>query len=128
MREHQDELNSTGAQVLGVGTREDFQAEKLIEEGMPFPLLLDPENSVRAVLGMADRFGLLRLLHPMGAVAYVKAARQAKSFDPVWGDATQRPGVAIFDSAGALAWTHLGTRLGDYPTVGSVVSALSAAR
>jgi hypothetical protein len=128
LREHQDELDSIGARVLGVGTREDFQAAKLIEDGMPFPLLLDPENSVRAALGMADRFGLLRLLHPMGAVAYVKAARQAKRFDPVWGDATQRPGVAIFDSAGALSWTHLGTRLGDYPTVGSVLTALSAAR
>ena len=114
--------------MLGVGTREDFQAKKLIEDGMPFPLLLDPQNSVRDALGMADRFGLLRVLHPRGAVAYVKSARQAKRFDPIWGDATQRPGVAIFDSTGTLSWTHLGTRIGDYPTVGSVLTAVSAAR
>lgn len=127
LREHQNQIEAVGAQVIGVGTREDYQAQNLLDEGMPFPLLLDAENSVRAALGVSERISPLTLLNPKGAVAYARALRQARRFGPIWAEATQRPAVVVFDSKGSVVWSHLGTRLGDYPSVGECLGALSEA-
>jgi peroxiredoxin len=123
LREAQQQVSGLGAQVIGVATVADYQAQALIDAGMPFPLLLDPENLLRRELGIAGRFSLARLLHPQGAVAYWRAARQAKDFGPIWSQATQRPAVVIVDDHLEVGWSHFGKQLGDYPTVGEVLAA-----
>lgn len=116
LREHKPELDGLGAQVVGVGAREDFQARKLGSDGFPFPLLLDPEDQVRAALGSAERFSPARLLDPRGAMPYLKAVRRAgKFFDITLAQATQHPGVAVVNADLEVVWSYVGQRLGDYP-------------
>ncbi len=110
--------------MVGVGTREDFQARALMEAWVPFELLLDPDDRLRRSLDIPDRFEWRRVLHPLGAVEYVRAWRRAADFDPIWGEANQRPAMVLFDAEGDISWTHVGSRIGDYPTIGEVMSAV----
>lgn len=93
---------------------------------MPFPLLLDPENDLRRRLGIAATFSPLRLLHPRGALAYLRAARQAGDFGPIWSEATQRPAVVVLDRDLDVAWRHVGKQLGDYPGIDEVLAAVGS--
>ena len=127
LREHQSELDHLGVHVIGVGTREAYQAQKLTEDGIGVELLLDTDDDVRKAVDADGRFEWWRVLHPKGAVSYARAARQARRFDPVWSEATQRPGLLLLDSDLKLIWHRMGTRLGDYPTVDEVIEAVDAA-
>lgn len=115
-----------GVQLLGVGTREPYQVDRLIADGIGVELLLDPHDRLRTALGADRRFNWWRLLHPAGATAYVRAARQAARFDPIWSEANQRPGLVLLDSDMSVRWSRMGSRLGDYPRADEVTDAVSA--
>jgi peroxiredoxin len=121
LRERQDELDELGVGLIGVATREDYQAKKLIDDGLDVPLFLDPENAVRQTLGVA-RFSWWRLFHPKGAVAYVRAMRQIKRFGPVWAEANHRPAILLLDADLNLLWSSIGSYLGDYPSADAVLA------
>ena len=127
MRERQDRLDSLGVSLIAVGTREDYQARSLIDQGIGVELLLDPEDEIRQLLGAAARFEWWRLLHPAGAVSYAKAVGQAKRFDPIWAEANQRPGILLLDAQLEIAWTRMGSRIGDYPTADEVIDTVASA-
>ncbi len=124
MSERTDALDAAGVTVIGVATREDYQARRLMESGVPFELLLDPDDTLRRALGIAGRFPPWNLLDPRGALDYLRAVRQARSFDPIWAEATQRPGVVLLDVDLAVRWSHVGSRIGDYPAVAEILSAI----
>ena len=99
MREARDLVQEAGGTVLGVGPREAHQAQKLLDEGMPYPLLLDPDNLVRTAIGSAERFGWWRLLHPRGAIPYLRAMKSSgRFFELTLSEATQHPGVVVLDA------------------------------
>lgn len=110
--------------VIGVATREDYQARRLMENGMPFELLLDPDDGLRAALDADARFRSWRLLHPRGALDYVRSFRQRRAFDPIWSQATQRPGMVLLDIDLRVSWSYFGRRIGDYPSVDEVMAAV----
>lgn len=127
LRERQDELDAQGVHLIGVGAREAYQAKKLTDDGFGVELFLDPDDQVRQALGAQERFEWWRLFHPVGARAYVKAARQAKRFDPIWAEATQRPGLVLLDGNRDVRWSRIGSRIGDYPTADEVIEAVGDA-
>ncbi len=124
LRERQDELDKFNVRLLGVATREAYQAQKLTEDGFGVELFLDPDDQIRRLLGSAGRFEWWRLFHPIGAKAYVQAVRQAKRFDPIWAEATQRPGLVLIDRDLNLRWSRVGGRIGDYPSADEVIGAV----
>jgi hypothetical protein len=126
LRERQDRLDSLGVSLLAVGTREDYQARNLMDEGISVELLLDPEDEIRQLLGAAARFEWWRLLHPAGAVSYAKSLGQAKRFDPIWAEANQRPGILLLDAQLEIAWTKMGSRIGDYPDPDEVIDTVES--
>lgn len=111
-------------QLIGVATRESYQAQKLIDDGFGVELFLDPDDQIRRLLGSARRFEWWRLFHPVGAKAYLQAVRQAKRFDPIWAEATQRPGLVLVDRNLDLRWSRVGARIGDYPSADEVIGAV----
>ena len=119
-------MDSLGVSLIAVGTREDYQARNLIDQGIGVELLLDPEDEIRQVLGAAARFGWWRLLHPAGAVSYAKALGQAKRFDPIWAEANQRPGILLLDAQLEIAWTQMGSGIGDYPNADEVIDTVAS--
>lgn len=124
LREAQDQLAEHDAQVIGVGPTADYQAQSLLDEGMPFPLLLDPDNALRHAVGAADRFTWRQLMNPGAVRAYWQAKRQAKNSDPIWSQTTERPVVLVLDQHLNITWTHIGEKLGDYPSIDQVLAAL----
>jgi hypothetical protein len=127
LREQQDRLDSLDISLIAVGTREDYQARRLIDEGIGVELLLDPEDQIRQLLGAAARFEWWRLLHPAGAVSYAKSLSQAKRFDPIWAEANQRPGILLLDTQLEIAWMQMGSRIGDYPKADEVMDTVASA-
>lgn len=125
--EHQTRIDALGGRVVAVAPRESHQALRLAESGFGTPLLLDPDNQLRKALGAADRFPWRGVLSPRGAMAYVRAARQVRNSDPVWSSITERPGMLALTAEGAVAWSYIGSRIGDYPTVDACLDGLQQA-
>lgn len=110
--------------MIGIGPTADYQAQALLDQGMPFPLLLDPDNLLRTAVGADDRFSIRELLNPQAAVTYWRAARQRGNSDPDWSQTTERPVVLVLDERLDVTWTYIGKKLGDYPSVDRILTAL----
>lgn len=52
LREVYPQIESFGAGMLAVGTAADFQARRLMEDGLPFAALLDPDKNLYRTLGL----------------------------------------------------------------------------
>lgn len=124
MREAEPQITALGARVIGVGTGADFQARDLMENGISFPLLVDPERNFYRVLGLA-RIRWYKFFQPSTWTKYLRGARGARQ-GRLTGDIMQTPGIAIIDPDRRLRYLHRGTTLGDYPALDEVLDALRA--
>lgn len=123
MREAKPLIDEIGASVVGVAAKEAHQAQKLIDDGMPFSLLLDPDDALRTEIGTAGRFSWLHVLHPSGVMPYLRAMRSSgRFFSLTLSQATAYPGVVVLDAQQNITWRHDGRHLGDYPTVDEVLT------
>jgi peroxiredoxin len=124
LREAYPEIVSMGAGALAVATGADFQARQLMEEGLPFPALLDPHKNLYRVLGIerVHWHQWLRLSTWRRYLGSIRRARQGR----LTGDILQAPGIVILDPSGTIRYLHRGKTLGDYPPVGEVLAALRA--
>lgn len=109
------------ARVVAVGGSADYQARWLRDtQGIDMPLLLDPEQRIRAIAELGD-LTRRQLLSPQGAANYVRAMRRGLRPQKITKDTVRSPGVAIFGPDLQVRWTHEGRMLGDYPPVDEVV-------
>jgi peroxiredoxin len=112
---------SEGARVIAVGGSADFQARWLRDDmGIGLPLLLDPDQQVRALARLGN-LTARQLLSPRGAARYVDALREGLRPQRITRDTVRAPGVAIFGPGFELLWTRAGVRLGDYASVDELV-------
>jgi len=111
---------------MAIGGSADYQAQWLRDErGVALPLLLDPEHQVRDVVGAAKPLGW-RMMNPKGAAAYARSLRHGYRPQGITRDTVRSPGVLVLDRDGCVRWTHVGTRIGDYPPLDTVRAALAA--
>jgi hypothetical protein len=113
-----DRLAEWGAAAIAVGGSADYQATYLqAERGVAMPLLLDPEQSFRNYVEGASRPMGWRLANPKGAAAYVGSLTKGFKPQKITRDTVRSPGVVILDRSGAVVWSYIGTRIGDYPPI-----------
>lgn len=114
----QQELAAEGVGVVAVAGGADYQAAYLRDErGVTIPLLLDPEQRVREAVGAMKSIGL-GIVDPRSGFAYLKSMKRGyRQRDLPPKDSMRSPGVVILDQAGTVLWSHIGTYVGDYPTV-----------
>ena len=124
MREAHPEITSLGADVLAVATGADYQARKLMADGLPFPALVDPGKNLYHALGL-ERIRWDQWFRPSTWRRYVKSIGHARQ-GRLTGDLLQSPGVAILEPPGVLRWIHRGQTLGDYPTLNEILDAVRA--
>ncbi len=122
LREVEPEITALGARVIGVGTGADFQARHLMESGVPFPLLVDPERNLYRALEL-EHIAFKKWFQPSTWTRYFRGARRGRQ-GKLTGDLRQTPGVAIIDPQPRLRYLHRGTTLGDYPPIEDVLAAL----
>ncbi|MEA2024739.1 MAG: hypothetical protein U9N79_10695 [Actinomycetota bacterium] len=111
----------TGTRVIAVGGSAVYQARWLRDtKGVRMPLLLDPDQAVRAVAGVGD-LTARQMSSLGGASSYVKSLVHGFRPQVPTSDATKAPGIVIFDSDFNVTWVHHGEMLGDYPTVDDLI-------
>lgn len=120
------DLDARGARPVAVGGSADYQARWLRDSrGVTMPLLLDPNQALRAAVGAGANLGL-RLADPRGLAAYVGALRRGAQPQRITRDTVRSPAVVILDRSLRLRWAHVGSRIGDYPPLAVVLDALEA--
>lgn len=125
VREVYPQITDMGARAIAVATGAVFQARRLMDEGMPFACLVDPEARLYEALGIG-RLGWRHLLDPKTYSAYLGPIRHARRQGRITGDPRRLSGVALFDSGGALRWRHISSTIGDYPPVTEVLTRVRA--
>lgn len=123
MREAYPQFAARGARLIAAGTGARFQARRLMERGMPFPCLVDPEASLHRALGIG-RVGWRAVLRPDTYRHYWRAWRRGARQGAVTGDPRRLSGVGIFDAGGRLRWRYVASTVGDYPPVAALLTEL----
>ncbi|MGH7746803.1 MAG: AhpC/TSA family protein [Candidatus Dormibacteria bacterium] len=123
LRERHGDIVAMGGTVIAVGGAAAYQARHLMDSGVPFSCLLDPEHRLFAALDLY-RIPWRAWLWPRTYANYVKGARRARQGRISWPNALQRPGVVILDQQGRLVWAYRGQTVGDYPPVTEVMEQL----
>ncbi|MEM9608730.1 MAG: AhpC/TSA family protein [Actinomycetota bacterium] len=125
LQERRDELSALGADVIGVSKGADFQADELRDDdGVTYPLLVDPEESLKGAL----RFRRMRpwqYLVPSTLGRYVASLRHARP-GKITGDVLALPGVVVIDGDRRLRYRYEGRTLADYPELDEVIAAVAA--
>ena len=123
MREAHGAIAALGARVIAVGTGSREQARRLLEGGIPFPCLVDPDRHLYRALGLG-RVGLSTLVDLATYANYWRAWRRGARQGHVTGDPRQLSGVALLDAGGRLGWRHVSRTIGDYPALAVVLAEL----
>jgi AhpC/TSA antioxidant enzyme len=123
VREAHPEIERLGAGVIAVGTGAAYQAQHLMDSGMPFPCLVDQDARLYAALGIG-RIEWHEWLKPGVWRNYLDALRRGSRPGRVTGDPRRLSGVAIIDPSRHVRWLYRSQVPGDYPPIGSVLDAL----
>jgi len=104
LSERLDEVEAAGASALGISVGADYQAHWLMDEqGVRFPLLVDPDRRVYEALELPRRWWVG--LNPLGWWNYARALargnRQGRIIEP-----NQLPGLALLDADARAVWVH----------------------
>ena len=121
MRESHAALEAVGARVIAVGTGSAAQAHRLMEGGIPFACLVDPEARLHEALGIG-RVSWRTVLAPATYLNYWRAWRRGARQGRVTGDPRRLSGVAVIDREGRLRWRYAARAIGDYPPIARVLT------
>ncbi len=124
LREHNDTFSARGAAVIAVGGAADYQAQRLQDDGHPFPLLLDPDGVLRRALGIETQLSRKEMMSRASIKNYVSAMRHQRQGRISRTHAEDRPAIAILDANLRLTWGHIGKALGDYPPIDPIIAAV----
>lgn len=114
-------LDAAGVGVAGVGVAADYQARHLMEHGIGFPLLLDPEHRLYEALDVR-RIHWWKMLSPRTWWKYLSAVRHARQ-GRITAHPLQAPGFVILDTDRTVRFLYRGATLGDYPPISEIVTA-----
>lgn len=108
------DFEAAGVRVVAVGGAADYQARHLMDQGIGYPLLLDPRHSLYQALDV-HRIRWWMMLHPRTWGKYLPAIRHARQ-GRITDHPLQAPGLAIIDTDRTVQMLHRGRTLGDYPS------------
>lgn len=125
MRERAGEIDRVGAGAVVIGRSSPRQARGLRDdEGVPFPLLCDPEGATFDAFGLSPRPGVL--LRPEGWVRWIGANLRGARQRRITGNVLQPPGDAVVDAEGRVRFVHRGRSLGDHAPVARLLEEAAA--
>lgn len=115
-----------GSRVIAVGGSAAYQARWLRDsKELSIPLLLDPDQRVRAVAGVGN-LTAVQLSRVRGWRNYLRAIRKGFWPQVPTADARKAPGIVVFDRDFSTVWVHRGETLGDYPRVDDLLRSIEA--
>ena len=115
-----------GNRMIAVGGSADYQARWLRDiKGVAMPLLLDPDQRVRAVADVGD-LTARQMSRFRGAGNYLRSIAHGFRPQVPTADMKKAPGIVVFDADFAVQWVHRGEMLGDYPPLETVIERVNA--
>ena len=127
MRRRYDEFRARGAEVLAIGFDPLERAERYArEEGLSFPLLVDPERRVYRAYGL-EQGALWRFLLPAVPLGYLRLIAAGRRVQRPQEGPLQLGGDFVVDPAGRLALVHPSKGPTDRPTVAELLAAVEQA-
>lgn len=118
-------LAAHGARPIAIGGSADYQARWLRDHRrVAMTMLIDPDQQVRTALGVAD-LGV-RLADPRGLAAYATSLIHGFRPQRITRDTLRAPAVAILDHTLTVRWRFVGDRIGDYPSIETVLNAVDS--
>lgn len=127
MREAHPRIAALGVETVAVGTGAAWQAERLMEDGMPFECLVDPDANLYQALGIG-RVGMGEWFRPSTIRRYVAAFRRGGRQGRITGDWRRLSGVAVVSTDRRVRWSYRADGVGDYPAIGDLLDVLDRLR
>ena len=124
MRRHQEEIESTGAQIVAVGTgNRQFAAAFVQDESIRFPVLVDEDGeAAKAVeLGRSSALGLLK---PSVVLGRRRAAAAGHTQKRLGSRPMQLGATFVIASGGQVRYSHMDSDIADHAPIEEVLSAL----
>ncbi|MGB7383741.1 MAG: redoxin domain-containing protein [Rhodococcus sp. (in: high G+C Gram-positive bacteria)] len=115
-----EDFESAGFRLVALGGAADYQARHLMDNGIGYPLLLDPDHTLYRALDV-HRIHWWMMLSPRTWRKYLTAARRARQ-GRITDHPLQAPGLAIIDTDRTVRMLHRGRTLGDYPPAAQVLA------
>jgi hypothetical protein len=121
--EREDDIEARGAQLIAIGNGHAHWARAFIEEeGVDFPVYVDPSRESYDVFGM--KRGVFEGMN-LRTLGHGRRARRAGFRQTaVRGDPTQNGGVVVFDENGDVVYAHVEAETGDLANLDDVIAAL----
>ncbi|MGA9871682.1 MAG: redoxin domain-containing protein [Rhodococcus sp. (in: high G+C Gram-positive bacteria)] len=113
------DIEAAGAHVVGVGGAADYQARDLMDNGVGYPLLLDPQHVLYQEVDI-HRIHWAMMLDPRTWWKYLSAIRHARQ-GRITDHPLQAPGLVIIDTDRTVQMLYRGRTLGDYPQPADVL-------
>jgi hypothetical protein len=123
LREAEPRIRDLGANVLAVATGAHHQAQHLMDAGMPYECLVDPDKALYRELGIG-RIRLSQWVRPRTWRRYARTVGRARQ-GRITGDPLQAGGVAVIDLDGTLRYLHRSATLADLPPLDEVLRAVA---
>lgn len=110
-----------GTAIVGLAGSAAYQARWLRDtKGVKLPLLLDPDEQVRAVADLGN-LSTKSWVRPKGWKNYLGSMQRGFRPQIPTSDALKAPGIVVFDKNFSVLWVHRGETLGDYPPIDDLV-------
>ena len=94
-----------------------------LQPDMPFPLLLDPEHSLRTELG-TGKLSIRQMMSLRSAANYSRVLGGIRRAAVEMGEAANTPGVVVLDAEQRVSWLWIGEAVGDYPPIDAIIGHL----
>jgi alkyl hydroperoxide reductase subunit AhpC len=128
LRRYYPELRAAGGEVLVICFDTLDRAERYArEQGLPFPLLVDPERRAYRAYGL-EQGPLWRFLMPRVVLAALRMVEAGRQLQRPHEDPLQLGGDFVVDPAGVLALAHPCRDPTDRPTPATLMNAVLSAK
>ena len=127
MREHYDEIQGLGAEVVAVGTADrEYAAHFVEQDDIPFPVLVD-DGAAAATAAALPRVNLFRLLFDPRSLGGARRAYRSGYRIGKPGKRTNQLGATfVLGPGGRVRYEHVDEHTADHAPLDDVLAALHA--
>ena len=101
-----------------------YQAQKLVDDGNPYPLLLDEEQVLAQRIELGSQTRLAFLFNLRAWLRWLRAFARNRRQWRLTGRYSNVPGIVIVDADCAVRYVYRGSSIGDYPSMQTVLAEL----
>jgi len=125
LRDHYDEIQGAGAEVVAIGTGDTRYAASFVnDERVPFLVLVDEDAAAARAASVRDA-SLARLLSPTGWPAGFRAFRSGVRQHRSGKRPTQLGATFVIGPGGQVRYAHLDEDASDHAPISEVTAALA---